>query len=582
MTLDDADSDPRPRKPSWLRAVLRPVRVILAEVLALSFFVNLLALAVPLFVLQVYDRVVFHGGLSTLQALAAGMLVALGFDFVLRQARSRVLQKSALRIDLQLGERLYDKINALPLRTLEARPAPFWQALFRDVETVRNTFSGASAMLLADLPFMLLFFGLVALIAAPVAWVLLVMLAAFLVLAVLSAVTVGRAAAAERQVALQRDSLVGEMTAGRLTIKALDLGGAVRPAWRQRRDQTIAAALSRGQRSDGYTNLGAVFGMLTTVAVTGVGALAILEQQMTIGALVAANILGGRFIAPLVQLVGMWRNFAGFGAAARRLGALFEAAEDRTDTVIEMPRPNGLISLDNVGFRYADDGPPVLTDLTMRVGPGGMHGIVGQNGSGKTTLLKLMQGLYAPVQGRVLIDVADIGQFSRGQIAGWVGYVPQDCFLFAGSIRENIAVGEPSAGDAEILAAATAAGVYRYVVDLPDGFATDVGEAGARLSGGQRQRIAIARALLKDPAILLLDEPTGNLDRQAEQALRDELVTLARDRTIVVVTHSPALLAACDSVMVLQGGRIAMAGASGEVLPKLYGVPPAAGAGVAE
>ncbi len=582
MTANDTSPEPPARKRSWLQPVLRPVRVILVEVLALSFFVNLLALAVPLFVLQVYDRVVFHGGLSTLQALAVGMMIALGFDFVLRQARSRVLQKSALRIDLQLSEQLYDKLNALPLRTLESRPAPFWQALFRDVETVRNTFSGASAMLLADLPFMVLFFGLVAIIAAPVAWVLLAMLGVFLVLAGLSSITVGRAAAAERQVALQRDNLIGELMAGRLTIKALDLGGAVRPAWQQRRNQTIAAALSRGQRSDSYTNLGAVLGMMTTVAVTGVGALAILDQQMTIGALVAANILGGRFIAPLVQLVGTWRNFAGFKTAANRLGALFDAAEDRIETAIDMPRPNGLIFLEDVSFRYADDTPPVLSDLTMRVGPCGMHGIVGRNGSGKTTLLKLMQGLYAPSQGRVLIDLADIGQFSRSQIANWIGYVPQECFLFAGSIRDNIAVGEPSAGDAEILAAAKSAGVYRYVVDLPDGFATDVGEAGSRLSGGQRQRIAVARALLKDPAILLLDEPTGNLDKQAEQALRDELVNLALDRTIVVVTHSSTLLSACDSVMVLQGGRIAMAGASGEILPKLFGVPPSAKTGVAE
>ncbi|MBT6589573.1 MAG: peptidase domain-containing ABC transporter [Rhodospirillaceae bacterium] len=558
----------------WLRPILKPIKGILREVLAISLFVNLIALSVPIFVLQIYDRVVFHGGLSTLKALALGMIIALVFDFILRQARARILQKSALKVDILVGNLLYDKLAALPLKTLEARPTHFWQALFRDIETVRNTFSGGAAVLLTDIPFLFLFFGLVFIIAPPVAWVLLVMFGLFLALAGYSSLSVGRAVVVEKEAATRRDAMISEMVAGRVTVKALALDRALHPGWDDRRAETILASLTRGQQADSAQNLGATMAMITTVAVTSVGALAIMEQQMTIGALVAANILGTRFVGPLVQLVGMWKSVAGYREAVRRLGGVFAEAEERTDTPMEMPRPTGRLAMDKVNYRYSPDGPPVLNDITLRFGPSGMHGIVGHNGSGKTTLLKILQGLYPPDSGRVLLDGGDITQFSRHQIADWIGYVPQESFLFSGSIRTNIAIKNANAPDDVILAAAVKAGVHAYAVDMPDGYDTDVGEAGSRLSGGQRQRIAIARALLSDPPILLLDEPTGNLDRQAEQSLREQLQLLAKDHTIIVVTHSPSLLAACDSVMVMQSGQVAMAGASAEVLPKLFNRAP--------
>ena len=555
----------------WLKPVLRPARGVLREVLMLSLFVNLIALSVPLFVLQIYDRVVFHGGLSTLKALALGMIIALGFDFLLRQARSRILQKAAVQIDLVVGEHLFKTLSALPMRLLEDRPAPFWQSLFRDVETIRNTFSGAAAVLLTDLPFLFLFFGLVFIIAEPVAWVLLFMFGLFFALAGASSVFVSRASAEEREKARNRDAMIAETLVGRSTVKALNLAPALETEWDERRGETILASLKRGQRGDLAQNLGSSMALATTVAVTSVGALAIIDQQMTIGALVAANILGTRFVGPLVQLVGMWRNFAGYGEAADRLGEVFALAQDRTLAPVDLPRPSGRLSLEDVGFQYQEDGRPLLSGISLRLGPHGMHGIVGHNGSGKTTLLKLLQGLYEPTGGRILLDDADIRQLSRQQLANWIGYVPQECFLFAGSIRDNIAMADANADDAAILKASELSGAHKFIVDLPDGYDTEVGETGSRLSGGQRQRVAIARSLLKEPPVLLLDEPSGNLDRQAEQVLGEQLKALASKATIVVVTHSPALLGLCDSVMVLQNGRIALAGASADVLPRLFG-----------
>jgi ATP-binding cassette subfamily C protein LapB len=273
-------------------------------------------------------------------------------------------------------------------------------------------------------------------------------------------------------------------------------------------------------------------------------------------------------------LVGNWRNYTNCRQALKRLDTIFALDEDRTERSVRLKRPEGRLSLEAASFGYEEGRPPVIDNLSMEVKPPGILGVVGRNGCGKTTLLKMMQGLYAPTSGRVLLDGGDISQFSREDLAQWVGYVPQECFLFAGTIRENIAITNPDASDEEIVEAATLAGVHDYVIDLPDGYGTEIGEAGSRLSGGQRQRIAIARALLPDPPILLLDEVSGNLDIQAEIALRDTLIKLARDHTIVVVTHTPVLLRACNNIMALDKGRIAMGGPAQEILPRLFGNTP--------
>ena len=558
----------RPRK--WLRPVLKPLRPAFREVLAMSFFVNLLALATPVFVLQVYDRVVFFAGLTTLQGLVIGMAIALLFDFVLRQARSRMLQRVALRIDVEVGRKLFDKLFALPLRELESKPSAYWQALFRDIEVVRNVFSGASAILITDLPFAVLFVSFIFVIALPIAWLLIIVLPLFLLLAWRSAAVLGAASAEERSAGFARDALVAEMIAGRATAKALALGDSLRPAWEDRHAETIERALTRGGRADSYVNLGTMLTVFTTVLLTSVGALAIIDQRLSIGALIATNMLAGRIISPFQQLVSMWRNYATARQAIARLGDVFAADEDRRDSEIELDRPQGDLRLENVSFRYAEDAAPVIEGVKLHIKPGGLHAVVGPNGSGKTTLLKLISGLYPPTTGRALLDGADIAQFTRKELARWIGYAPQEGFLFAGSIRDNIAKGRPEATDQEVIAAAGAAGLHQHVIDLPDGYATEIGEAGMRLSGGLRQRIVIARALIGRPPILLLDEPSANLDRQAEEALAKTLSTLARDHTIIVVSHSPVLLSACNNVLALDKGKVVMAGPADEVLLRLF------------
>ena len=537
----------------------------------MSAFVNLLALAVPIFTMQVYNRVVGHNGISTLKGLVVGMVIIVVFDYILRQARSRIMQTIALRIDVQVGRKLFNKFMSLPLQTLESESSAHWLALFRDADAVRNTLSGASAILIADLPFAILFLIIIFAIATPIAWVLLLVMPVFMFVAWRSSAVMSMANSAERATAQTRDSLVAEMINARTTIKALSLDKVMRPMWEDMQSDNIETAVIRGSKTDSFSNMGASLSMITSISLTTVGALFIINQELTVGALIATNMLSGRLLGPLNQLVGQWRTYSSFRQSVDRLGELFNTAGERQESDVQLDRPKGEVTMENITFAYGENLPRVINDIEITFKATGVHAVVGRNGSGKSTMLKLIQGLYKPMSGRVLIDGADISQFSRSEMAAWMGYVPQNCILFTGNVRDNIAQRKPDATDEEILEASQAAGVHSFIIDMPDGYSTEIGEAGLRLSGGQRQRIAIARALVGNPPMVLLDEPSSSLDRQAEFELRNTLTEIAKERTIIMVTHSPILLATCDSLMALDKGRIALAGPAKDILPKLFG-----------
>ncbi|MDG2243040.1 MAG: ATP-binding cassette domain-containing protein [Rhodospirillaceae bacterium] len=551
---------------AWLKDFLKPLQPMFKEVLLVSLFVNILAVAVPVYVLQVYDRVVFHAGMTTLQGLVIGVLIVIAFDFILRQTRSKLMQSVALRLDVAVGRQLFEKIMALPLRSLESRPASYWQLLFRDVEAVRNTLSGASAILCADLPFAILFLTVVFLIAWPVAWVLVIIFVIFVVLAWRSGQVVATAAEEEKTKIINRDGLITEMIMGRSTIKALAMADHLRPLWEDRQAEAIQQSLIRGTKTDSFVNAGNSLTMFTTVAMTTVGAVAIMNQELTIGGLIAANMLSGRLLGPLNQLVGAWRNFVSFGQSVDRLGIIFSETEDKSDTAIALARPKGRITFEETTFKYGENAPPVVDAVKLDIAPGSVTAIMGANGSGKTTLLKLLLGLYTPVSGRVLLDGADIKQFSRKDLAYWIGYAPQECILFNGTVRENIAQTRPKAEDDEILRASKLAHAHDMLINLPDGYGTLVGEGGSLLSGGMRQRIAIARALLGSPSVIVMDEPSGSLDKDGEANLRQTLSELGKMHTVIVVTHSPVLLQACKNVIIMEKGRIRAAGPTQKVM----------------
>jgi ATP-binding cassette, subfamily C, bacterial LapB len=553
---------------AWLAPILDRFRPLAKDAAALSFFINLLGLAAPVFVLQIYDRVVFRAGIGTLAGLTIGMVIACAFEFILRQARAKMMQRVALTIDVEVGRAVFDKVLAVPLHTLESRPTAYWKLLFRDVEMVRNTLSGPTALLAVDAPFSLLFLLLIFIIAWPVAWVLVAILACFVALSWRSGHAVSGAAAREMTAAVQRDAKLEELLAQRATVKSLAMGGRLREVWEDAQHGTITQSIARGGEADTAGSLGQLLTVVATVAMTAVGALAIIDQNLTIGGLIAANMLAGRLLAPMNQLVGAWRGYTSFKQSADRLADAFTLTDDLHHSPVALVRPRGRIELDKLHFGYPGQAV-IIEDLDLTIEHGGIHGILGLNGSGKTTLLKLIMGLYRPIKGRVLLDGADIAQFARDDLARWIGFVPQDCVLLGGTIRENIALGRPHATDEEIVHAATLAQAHAAIAALPKGYGTAVGEGGSQLSGGMRQRISIARALLGDPPVIVMDEPTSSLDRQAEEGLKDALAALAAKHTIILVTHSPVLLQACQRLVVLEAGRIAAQGAPAAVMAAL-------------
>ena len=292
----------------------------------------------------------------------------------------------------------------------------------------------------------------------------------------------------ERESTQSRDGLMAEIISRRSTIKALALDRVMRPLWEEKHADNIENSIKRGGRADLFTNLGASLAMITTLTLTlsAVGAIAILEGQLTMGSLIATNMLSGRLIGPLNQLVGSWRTYAGFKQSVERLGTVFDSTSERQESAVSLGRPKGEITVEEVSYTYLADMPAVVDKVSLVFKAGDLHALVGRDGSGKSTLIKLIQGLYTPDESRVLRDGADLGQFTRTELAGWMGYVPQKCTLFQGTVRKNIAHRKPGDDDDEIIKAATAAGVLQFIIDMPDGYASDIGEAGRRLSGEQR------------------------------------------------------------------------------------------------
>ncbi|MEY3047747.1 MAG: hypothetical protein RL424_1069 [Pseudomonadota bacterium] len=333
-------------------------------------------------------------------------------------------------------------------------------------------------------------------------------------------------------------------------------------------------SLARSRDSDHFREMSQVLMMANTVVITSVGALIILGQNLTIGALIAANILSGKTVGPIVQLISQWRTLGQYKSAKKRLDDLFENPMDRTETTIELPPAKGVLRLEAIHFSYPGSEANQIEAISGEIGPFGLHAVVGPNGSGKTTLLKLLRGLYKPTDGRVLLDGADLTQFTHADLVRNIGYLGQEVQLLSMSIKDNLLLANPQAIDEAIIQAAQRAGAHDFIVDLPDGYATAIGDGARKFSMGQAKRLMIAQALINDPPVLLLDEPTAELDRETEVKLVHVLRDLARTKTIIVASHSPYLLSFCQGILVLNKGKLAGAGPATQILPKL-GIQPA-------
>jgi len=558
------------KRSNWFFCAFRDSRRIYAEAIAATLAVNLLALAMPLFSMNVYDRVLPNAAEATLWALAIGVMIAIAFDFLIRCLRAQFVDAASRKADVKLSAHIYARLLGARLSPLQSSTGVRANTL-REFETLREFFNSATLTAFGDLPFMLLFLGVIWMVAGPLALVVaaaipFILLAGFLTQRALHALIL-----ASFQETAQKTAVAVETLVGMETIKA---AGA--ESWAARKwEAAVAEHVRTGLRIRHVSNLGQHFvhamQTLVQVVVVIVGFYLVSAGQITMGALIAATILSGRALAPLAQAAMLLARFNQARIAYQTLNEIVAAPQERSPEGSYLSKTDfkGDINFEKTSYAYSEDAEPALSGFEAAISAGEHVAILGGIGSGKTTALKLLHGLYRPKSGRVLIDGVCVDQIEPALLRANSGLLLQGAELFHGTIRENITMGMPNVPDQAVLKSAHTAGALDWVVRLPHGFDTLIRERGAGLSGGQRQSVALARALLNEPRILLLDEPTSDMDGRTEQLVIERLRKEMTGRTLILVTHRPALLELVDRIIVLELGRKLEDGPKATVLKRL-------------
>ncbi|WP_180684469.1 type I secretion system permease/ATPase, partial [Tepidicella baoligensis] len=545
------------RQGHWFWSVIAENRQLYRDVLLAAFLTNLFAVAMPLFIMNVYDRVVPNQAYETLWVLAAGLAIILVGDLVLKTLRGHFVDLASSRADVKLSAYIMERVLGT---RMEHRPvsAGSFAANLRAFESVRDFIGSATVIAFIDLPFALIFFVVIGWIA----WPMLIPLAIGTLLLLLYALAVqGRMhelAETTYRAGAQRNATLVEGLVGFETVKAL---GAEAPI--QRKWEKSAALLARvGAQlrllSTSATNSSAFVQQLITVTIVILGVYLIGEHALTMGGLIACTMLASRAMMPVGQVAGLLVQYHTASTALTSLNEMMKREVERPDDAQFIARGSikGAIEFRDVSFSYPGQDTPSLRNVSLRIQPGEKVAILGRIGSGKTTLEKLILGLYRPTSGAVLIDGIDQRQLDPAELRRHIGYVQQDVMLFYGTLRENITLGAPLADDADVLKAATIGGIVDLVNSHPKGFDMLVGERGESLSGGQRQGVAIARAVINDPSILLLDEPTASMDHSSEEDIKKRLREFIPGKTVILISHRTSLLDLVDRIIVMDAGRI--------------------------
>jgi subfamily B ATP-binding cassette protein HlyB/CyaB len=546
---------------SWFVPSLVKYRRLFGEALLISLFLQLFALVSPLFFQATMDKVLVHRGMNTLDVLVIGLVVVVVFESVLNALRTYVFSHTTSRIDVELGARLFRHLLALPLAYFQARRVGDSVARVRELENIRSFLTGNALTLVLDLAFSVVF------IAVMFAYSVLASLPLYIGLSLLVVPVLRKRLDEKFARGAENQALLVETVTGIQTVKA----GALEPQLARRWDNQLAAYVSASFRtgtlaSFAHEGIGLI-GKLVAAATLWYGAHLVMEGALSVGMFVAFNMFAQRVAQPILRIAQMWTDFQQTGISMRRLGDILNTrTEVPASTAVQLPPLSGRITLDGVTFRYRPDAQPVLHGLSLDIAPGQIVGIVGRSGSGKSTLTKLVQRLYTPEQGRVLVDGIDIALADVAQLRRQIGVVLQDNWLFNRSVRENIAIADPAAPLEAVMHAARLAGAHEFISELPEGYDTVVGEQGSALSGGQRQRVAIARALFTNPRVLIFDEATSALDVESEAVIHKNMAAICQGRTVIIIAHRLSAVRRAHRTIVMEEGRIVEAGAHADLL----------------
>jgi ATP-binding cassette subfamily C protein LapB len=554
----------------WFWGVIRENRGLYRDVLIASVLINLFAVAMPLFVMNVYDRVVPNHATDTLWVLAAGILVVLVADLILRVMRSAFVDLGASRADVKLSSAIMERILGMQMVNRPASVGSF-AANVQAFESVRHFIGSLTVLALVDLPFVLMFAFVIALIGWPM--VIPVVIGAFLVLIYAMTAQTRLQALSENSMraSAMRNATLVESLGSLETVKALGSEGRIQASW-EKATIFLARIAAQMRLLSSSISSGALWTQHTVaVAVIIVGVYLIVNGELSQGGLIAAYLLSSRAMAPISQAAGLLSQYHNSAIALQSLNDIMARPVERPEGANWISRPvlRGEVEFRDMSFRYPDQELQALAGIRLRIKAGEHVAIVGRNGSGKSTLQKLIMGFYQPQTGAVLLDGVDLRQLDPAELRRNIGYVPQEVSLFFGTLRENILAGAGMAGDRALLRAARLSGLSGFVDAHPAGFQMAVGERGQLLSGGQRQAVGIARALIHDPPLLLLDEPTASLDHQSEERILRSLRQISQGRTLILASHRGALLALVDRVIVVDGGRMVADGPKEEVLAAL-------------
>ncbi|HVJ35439.1 MAG TPA: type I secretion system permease/ATPase [Terriglobia bacterium] len=552
----------------WFMAAIYKYRGVLSQVLLASFFLQVFALVSPLFFQVVVDKVLVHRGMTTLDVLIVGLLTISIFESVLGALRTYVFSHTTNRIDVELGARLFRHLIALPLAYFGARRVGDSVARVRELENIRQFLTGSSLTLVIDLVFTSVFLAVMAWYSW---WLTLVVLASLPLYAIisLSLTPLFRVRVDEKfRRGAENQAFLVESVTGIETVKAM----AVEPQIQRRWEEQLAGYVSASFRVSNLGNYASqgiqLVSKVATAAILYFGAKAVMDGTMTVGELVAFNMLAGRVAQPVLRLAQVWQDFHQTRLSIQRLGDILNTPTEPSSAPGRgaLPAIKGAISFEHVKFRYRPDGQEVLKGVDTAIAAGQNIGIVGSSGSGKSTLAKLLQRLYVPESGRVLIDGVDLAMVDASWLRRQIGVVLQENVLFSGTVRDNIALADPGMPLQQVVAAAKLAGAHEFILQLPEGYDTLVGERGGSLSGGQRQRIAIARALIGNPRILIFDEATSALDLESEQAIQRNMRQICQGRTVLTIAHRLSSVRHCDRIITIEQGRIVEDGTHDDLL----------------
>jgi len=543
---------------TWFLGAIHKYRWLLGEVLVASFFLQVFALVSPLFFQVVIDKVLVHRSLSTLDVLVIGLLAISLFETVLGILRTYLFSHTTNRIDVELGARLFHHLLALPMAYFQARRVGDSVARVRELENIRNFLTSSALTLLIDLFFTSVFLAVMFLYAPTLTWIVLASLPVYVAISAAVTPLFRRRLDEKFQRGAENQAFLVESVTGIETLKAM----AVEPQMQRRWEEQLAGYVGASFRvlSLGNTTSQVVQAVskVVTAAVLYFGAKLVIDGSLSVGELIAFNLLASRVSAPVLRLAQLWQDFHQARLSIQRLGDILNTAAEPTYAVgrSRLPAIRGSIRFDRVGFRYRLDGKQILNDVSFEIPAGQTVGIVGPSGSGKSTFAKLVQRLYVPESGRVLIDGMDLAMADPAWLRRQIGVVLQESTLFNRSVRDNIALADPAMPMERIVAAAQLAGAHDFILELPEGYDTIVGERGSTLSGGQRQRIAIARALVGDPRILIFDEATSALDYESERIIQENMRQIVKGRTVLVIAHRLSTVRGLDRIVTLDGGRV--------------------------